>query len=470
MNGDGKMERIKTQTFKIVFLVSLLQLASCHQNSINLFQEKPIEYRNTQMLNDFSPQEFLPKDTFLATLKDSKQNFVIGDYDGDSLGDILFAFHFKNSKPDNPTMGAILLKQEDGKWVKKYEYREKATSLYMAKACDLTGDGLDDLLLGWETDPKKKEKHIYIYRWAKKDLESIGNFFCTKLDVADFEGIFGKDGQHELGIWNQTEDTIFIDIFRWNAYTTLPLLFPTEYGKPYTQSKLSRAEDIEVVYFKNTVIPELLSLSVNFPNEATYDFALIQAYLKSLLPDLALQKIKTSENTLLQKDFEKIPYLQAQAYFLKEEITKGNQLLEKELSKPINRIDAGTTLQLLGRSYMKVKEWDKANLAFNNAQIFHKANPDSKGFDEENQFQFSLAKDKSRLEVLKHFSDLRSKMDDTNYKEIFQNHLLSDNRSKRLPIVHISEFYLSLNEFSEPFATILTWEENGKKKEILFMS
>jgi hypothetical protein len=298
----------------------------------------------------------------------------------------------------------------------------------------------------------------------------LGNFTCSKLIVDDLNGIYGLDNQYELGIWTETETSLSTDIFRWNAYNSLPVLFSDDYGKPYTQQKLSRAEDLEVVYFKDYVIPELLLLEKTYPNEAKYDFTLIQAYLNAQLPNEVLRKIDSSEGTLYQADYEKIPYIKAQVYFLKEEIAPGNQILQKELSKPINRVDAGTTLELLGKAYAKAKDWDKAMLAYNNAKKFHIPITETYAYDGENQFQLSLAKDKARLEVLKHFYDLRDKASDPSYKNYFQNDLQSDNKNKTLPTVNISEFYLSLNEYNEPYATVIFWEEKGKKKEIVLFS
>jgi hypothetical protein len=469
------MEKCKMKRPKIIFfitgiLILFLLPLSCGRKITQKMPEKKIEYRNMQMIEEFSPQSFLPQNSTLASIQGKKQSWVVGDFDGDSLGEILFAYHFTNTSPENPSMGAIFLKQEEGKWIKKYEYRETAINLYMAEAYDITGDGRADLILGWETNSNLHEKHIYLYRWNKKDLESLGNFTCSKLIVDDLNGIYGLDNQYELGIWTETETSLSTDIFRWNAYNSLPVLFSDDYGKPYTQQKLSRAEDLEVVYFKDYVIPELLLLEKTYPNEAKYDFTLIQAYLNAQLPNEVLRKIDSSEGTLYQADYEKIPYIKAQVYFLKEEIAPGNQILQKELSKPINRVDAGTTLELLGKAYAKAKDWDKAMLAYNNAKKFHIPITETYAYDGENQFQLSLAKDKARLEVLKHFYDLRDKASDPSYKNYFQNDLQSDNKNKTLPTVNISEFYLSLNEYNEPYATVIFWEEKGKKKEIVLFS
>jgi hypothetical protein len=467
---NSKMKRSKTIIFIAGSLILLLIPSSCNHQIVTKPLIKKIEYRNDQMIQDFSIQPFLPQNTIVTTIPGKNKNWIIGDFDKDSLGEILFAYHYKNTSPDNPTMGAMLLKQEDGKWVKKYEYREKAYNLYIAETYDFTGDGKDDLILGWETNPIIKEKLIYLYRWNNKDLESLGNFYCTKLTIADFDGIYGQDSQYELGIWKQTETSLSTDVFRWNEYTNINFLFPIEISKSYTEQYLSRAEDLEQVYNKDYVIPELQDLEKNFPNDALYDFALIQSYIKAFLPDKALQKIDSSEDILYQTDFEKIPFIKAQAYFLQGEIFQGNQLLQSELSKTIKRIDAGTTLQLLGRSYVKLREWDKAKLAFDNAQLFHIPIPENFVYDSENQFQLSLAKDKARLEVLIHISNLRKNVSNKAYKDYFQNQLLALNKDTSLPSIYISEFYLPFNKFSEPYAKILTWEENGKDKEIVFMS
>lgn len=466
----NEMKRSNVFALIISFFVLFLFPISCHQNNIMESSVKKIDYRNMQMIEEFSPINFLPKDTSLAIIKGKQNNWIVGDFDNDSFGEILFAYHYKSSIPNNPTMGAILLKQNNGKWEKKYEFRESAIYLYIAESADITGDGITDLILGWGMDSEFTENHIYLYRWDKKDLESLGNFSCSKLIIDDFKGIYGQDGQYELGIWTQTESSLTSDIFRWNDFNSLPLLFPDDYGKPYTQQKLIRAEDLEVVYFRDYVIPELLNLEKEFPNEPMYDFSLIQAYIKALLTEEASQKINNSEDSLYQVDFEKIPYLKAQIYFIKNEITSGKQILQKELIKTINRVDAGTTLELLGRAYAKNKEWDKAMIAYDNAHKFHIPIPQNNAYDGENQFQLSLAKDKARLEVMKHVADLRDKISDSKYRNYFQNLLETNNANKSLPRVYVSEFHLSFNEYADSYATVIFWDEKGKKKEIILMS
>lgn len=465
------MENLSYKKVIAVGLVLLVPfLSSCRLNNKQPSMEKKKEYRNMEMLESFSPDAFLPQNTEIASTSGYGKKWIIGDFDGDFLGEILVTYRYQNDTGKKNYMGATILKQEDGKWMKKYDFKVEAEDIFLAKACDITGDKRTDLVLGWNVNSITKEKQIFLYRWQKKELESIGNFTCTDLTIEDFNGIYGKEGQHELGIWTQTEKSLTTDVFRWNSYSTLPVLFPSEYGKLYTEQKLSRAEDVEIVFNRDFVVPKLLTLKKTYPNEPIYDFALIQSYLKAQLTDKALQTIEETSDKLYQYDYEKIPYLKAQAYFIKGEINRGNILLQAELKKTINRVDAGTTLQLLGRSYASIKEWDKAIIAYNNALIFHHPFQPENGFDSENQFQLSLAKDKARLEVMKHFWDLRNKILDQNYNQYFQHIIQSTNQRRTTPKFTLCEFYLSLNNYNDPYATILSWEENGKKKEILFMS
>lgn len=469
------MEIVKMKSTIQFFLIltlffSMIFTHSCTRKIESSKLESKIEFSNKLDIDKFSPKDLLPEGATLIEIPGIKQKWITGDIDNDKAGEIIFAFTLKKGSEASSLLRAILLKQFQGRWLKIFDFQEQAEKLDLIKFCDITGDNKEDLVVGWVIQSELKQNRLYMYQWHQDKLEGISSMEYSRIQIEDFEGVYGKDKQNEFGVWTETEDSLTIDLIRYIPVKTITSLFPSEQGQDYVKQFLFQAEDIEANYFATYAIPALLELEKEFPNNPMYDLATIKGYLKAKMPDLALKKINLSEDMLYNKDQDQIPLLQAQAYFLKGEINKGNKLLETVLSKKVNRIDAGETLKALGRAYLENKEYDKANLAFRNAILFHIPYKNTTGYQPETQFQYSLAKDKARLEILKQYDDLKTKTDSSVYRNNFQNKLISINKSGNLPSVTFFRFYLSLDEYFMPYANIISWKDHGKMHEIVFMT
>jgi len=463
------MKSQKHHLLVVTLLFFLLSVYSCSKKIESISSETQKTYSNGIEIKNFTPKDLLPVGATLIDLQGNNQKWIIGDIDNDGDGEIIFAFNIQKEK-ESSTVQAILAKETNGKWIKLYNFQERAEKLDLIKFCDVSGDGKDDLVIGWVIQSRTDQSRLYMYQWKKTGLEGFGTLEYSKIEIDDFEGVFGKDKQFEFGIWTKSDDFLTIDILRYVQNKYLTSLFPSEEGQSYTQQNLCRAEDIEPNYFSSYAIPELKKFEKEFPNDSMYDLALIKAYLKAKQPDLALKKINQSGDFLSNKDQENIPLLKAQAFFLKGEINKGERFLDTILSRKVNRVDMGEALQALGRAYTEKNEYEKANLAYRNAMLFHIPFSESIGFQPEMQFQYSLAKDKARIEVLKQYDDLKTKVNVPQYQNNFQNKLISLNKAKGLPIVTYFQFYLSLDNFYTPYANVLTWKDRNRIHEIVFMT
>ncbi|MEW6275132.1 MAG: tetratricopeptide repeat protein [Bacillota bacterium] len=132
------------------------------------------------------------------------------------------------------SVGVMVLQKKE-KWVKVWQEEGKGYNLERLQLADVTGDGQDELLIGW-TIGASAGNGLDILAWQGDGLQQIARTGYHRLEVADLAGEYGRDGKQELAIWiKDTGDAFFVETLRWDG------------------QKLAPAEDVEAAYFPRVV-------------------------------------------------------------------------------------------------------------------------------------------------------------------------------------------------------------------------
>ncbi|MCL6447695.1 MAG: hypothetical protein K6U04_06000 [Armatimonadetes bacterium] len=129
----------------------------------------------------------------------------------------------------------VMVLQKKEQWTKVWQEEGKGYNLERLQPADVTGDGRDELLIGW-TIGASAGNGLDILAWQGDGLQQIARAGYHRLEVADLAGEYGRDGKQELAIWNKdTGDAFFVKVLRWDG------------------QKLAPAEDVEAAYFPRVV-------------------------------------------------------------------------------------------------------------------------------------------------------------------------------------------------------------------------
>ena len=132
------------------------------------------------------------------------------------------------------SVGVMVLQKKD-KWTKVWQDEGKGYNLERLQLADVTGDGRDELLIGW-TIGASAGNGLDILAWQGDGLKQIARTGYHRLETADLRGEYGRDGKQELAIWTKdTGDAFFVEVLRWDG------------------QKLAPAQDVEAAYFPRVV-------------------------------------------------------------------------------------------------------------------------------------------------------------------------------------------------------------------------
>jgi hypothetical protein len=255
----------------VVLTISSLTLSAC-----NLFPEpsslihvpKLVKAVNSSGVDYLSiAKRNLPKGTEIS-IPDGPvgvEPVIYSDFDGDGKGEILVFFH---SVSYQNQVGAFLLKKKKNRWEKVFAKTGSGQDINWASAADITGDGKDEILLGWQSGGSAGNV-LEVYTWKKSKLVKLDELPYNEIEVIQFE----NDKKSRLALWNRDLADVFkIQLLVWGGKGFTPDIahYPSYYQK--------------VIDYYNRRIGEV-------PDAAYYWYYLADAYNKANHPELALDAI-----------------------------------------------------------------------------------------------------------------------------------------------------------------------------------
>ena len=94
---------------------------------------------------------------------------VLEDINGDGIFEA-FAF-YSTSGDEMTTMHINVICQSEGKWVSVSDQTIVATGVEMVDFCDLNGDGIEEILVGWDVNGAS-EKQLSVFTFFEMHLHS----------------------------------------------------------------------------------------------------------------------------------------------------------------------------------------------------------------------------------------------------------------------------------------------------------
>ncbi|MQL51339.1 tetratricopeptide repeat protein [Desulfofundulus thermobenzoicus] len=241
--GDGSMNRVL-----VVVLVAVgLLLNGCAQFPTpgELIKPPVVKMEAASAEAAYSPAElkqivmpFLPPGaTLLADQQTddktsggkSRETIRVADLNGDGVTEIIAGYRISQG-----SVGVMVLQQRE-KWEKVWQEEGKGYNLERLQLADITGDGRDELLIGWTIGASAGDG-LDIMSWQGDGLKRIATSGYHRLEVEDLAGEFGQDGKQELAVWvRDTGDAFWVNVLRWDG------------------QKLAEAEDTYSAYFPRVV-------------------------------------------------------------------------------------------------------------------------------------------------------------------------------------------------------------------------
>lgn len=126
------------------------------------------------------------------TAGNHRSAIIVEDINGDAVFEA-FAFYSTNDD-EMTTMHINAICQKDGKWVSVSDQTIVATGVETVEFCDLNGNGVEEILVGWEVNGNT-EKQLSVFGFendnlVQKMLQPYTGFLCCDLDSNESNEIF----------------------------------------------------------------------------------------------------------------------------------------------------------------------------------------------------------------------------------------------------------------------------------------
>ncbi|MEW6425082.1 MAG: FG-GAP-like repeat-containing protein [Bacillota bacterium] len=159
----------------------------------------------------------------------SRELIQAADLNSDGRPEIIAGYRVSQG-----SVGVMVLQKKE-QWTKVWQEEGKGYNLERLQLADVTGDGQDELLIGW-TIGASAGNGLDILAWQGDGLKQIARTGYHRLEVADLAGEYGRDGRQELAAWvKDTGDAFSVEVLRWDG------------------QKLAPAQDVEAAYFPRVV-------------------------------------------------------------------------------------------------------------------------------------------------------------------------------------------------------------------------
>ncbi|RFU71048.1 VCBS repeat-containing protein [Peribacillus saganii] len=131
------------------------------------------------------------------------------DFDKDGQNEIIAVYKKKDTQNH---LKAMVLKKVRGKWKKIWEIPGKGFDVERMTITDITGDGTDDLLIGWMIGASAGNE-LEVFQWQGQTLKKIAELaYYHKLELLI------RDNQTYLAVWQRyCCDTYLVDVLRWDG-------------------------------------------------------------------------------------------------------------------------------------------------------------------------------------------------------------------------------------------------------------
>ncbi|MGD6877621.1 IseA DL-endopeptidase inhibitor family protein [Bacillus infantis] len=260
----------------IAILLGFLLLGGCTflPEPVSLIQaprppaEKIQEKENLETV----AKRFLPADAILAVPDRpvGGSSILEADFDGDGSPEAAVFYKLKGD-PGKP--GTLVLKKVQKEWTLQEDIKGIGFDVGWGAAADVTGDGADELLLGWSIGASAGST-LNIFSFAEGSLKKIGQENYHELEmVRPEEGSF-----YSLAVWaRDLADVYQVDMLSWDGsrFTSDKELYPAYFPKV---SQYYKARTAEV------------------PDAAIYWYFLAEAQVKEGKPEEAIQSIEKGMN------------------------------------------------------------------------------------------------------------------------------------------------------------------------------
>ncbi|MBU8880426.1 hypothetical protein BGM26_15845 [Bacillus sp. FJAT-29790] len=235
---------------------------------------------------DTLAKRYLPKGTELSI-----PNAPIGasavlsaDFEGDGQKEVVVLYHSKDAENQ---VGAFVLKKKKGNWEKVFAKKGSGYEISWASVADVTGDGKNELLLGWKVGSLAGNV-LEIYTWEKEGFKIL-----QKINYHQLEEIrFSDEPMTRLAVWKKDiGDAYDIELLKWekDRFVADEAHYPSYFPKA-------------VKYYEGR--------TEAVPNAAYYWYYLADAQLKANHPELAYSAVtKGMENKMVVPSYDKFAEL-----------------------------------------------------------------------------------------------------------------------------------------------------------------
>nr|WP_263327515.1 IseA DL-endopeptidase inhibitor family protein [Neobacillus sp. Marseille-Q6967] len=253
----------------VMFSACIVLLAGC-----NLFPSPESLIQLPKQVEAFVDEDILsiarrnlPKATELSVAKGpvGSDSVMKLDLDADKKEEALVLYR-STTNPNQ--VGAFVLKENKKKWEKIFAKQGTGSEFSWASATDITGDGKDEILLGWQSGGAD-ENVLEIYQWDKNKLSKLKELTFHELELIRFEG----DPMTRVALWKRDmADAYKIDLLGWS-------------GESFVADKSHYPS-----YFQK-VIAYYEQRSSEVPDAAYNWYYLADAHLKANHPEQALEAV-----------------------------------------------------------------------------------------------------------------------------------------------------------------------------------
>lgn len=223
---------------------------------------------------------------------DRRSAIVLEDINGDGIFEA-FAF-YSTSDDEMTTMHINIICQKEGKWMSVSDQTIIAIGVEMVDFCDLNGDGIQEILVGWEVNGNN-EKQLSVFTFvqnalAQQLLQAYTSFMCCDLDNNGTNEIFvhllnTADKTNKAIIYNYNENGMAQTagcVMDGNVKTvSAPVLSTLSSGQKaiYIDEIKGVGAVTEVLYLsKGELVNPLLDTENSFENIVTLRAAALSTY------------------------------------------------------------------------------------------------------------------------------------------------------------------------------------------------
>ncbi|MBB6454478.1 hypothetical protein HNQ94_002960 [Salirhabdus euzebyi] len=213
-------------------------------------------------------KKYLPNGTELAQPNGpvGATGVVAGDIDGDNIDELVVIYHAKSNAAQAGYF--ILKKQTDNEWQKVYSKKGSGYDISWANIVDVTGDGKNEVLLGWQIGVSAGNM-LEVSSWENNELNLISKVNYSEIEIIYLE----EQPVPRLAIWNKNfADVYDVQVLKWGNSDFIEDVenYPSYFTKVSDYYK-KRIEEI--------------------PDASYYWYYLAEGYLNAREPELALWAI-----------------------------------------------------------------------------------------------------------------------------------------------------------------------------------